>query len=168
MKPPKYADNVLYLDFDGVLHDSEVYFSPKQGIHIRTLGCTLFEWMPLLEEILNSFPEVAIVLSTSWVRARSFNFAKRQLSTALQQRVIGATYHRREMNKYFFMGTPRWLQIVDDVKRRQPKNWIALDDDVYDWPDKLLNHLVATDGATGLTCVTVKENLVKKLHGFTA
>lgn len=90
MKKPKYADYMLYLDFDEVLHDAEVYVSRKRGIELRTPGHTLFEWMPMLEEILAPYPQVAIVLSTSRVRARSFDFAKAQLSHALQQRVIGA------------------------------------------------------------------------------
>lgn len=167
MKPSKYADYVLYLDYDGVLHDSEVYVSPKRGIHIRTPGCTLFEWMPLLEEVLNPFPEVALVLSTSWVRARSFNFAKEQLSPALQQRIIGATYHRREINKYVFMDTPRWQQIAADVNRRKPKNWLALDDDVNDWPEHLVKHLIATDGMSGLSCPNVLIKLESSLQYLT-
>lgn len=104
--------------------------SRKRGIELRTPGRTLFEWMPILEKILTPYPQVAIVLPTSWVRARSFDFAKAQLSPALQQRVIGVTYHRREMNKYVFLDKPRWQHIAEDVERRKPKAWVALDDDV--------------------------------------
>lgn len=156
----KYADIVFYLDFDGVLHDSEVYVSRRRGIELRTPERTLFEWMPILEKIMNPYPEVAIVLSTSWVRARSFDFAKAQLSPALQRRVIGATYHRREMNKHVFPYKPRWQQILDDVNRRKPQSWVALDDDVEGWPEELLPHLIATQGSEGVSASSVQQELV--------
>lgn len=57
---------VCYCDYDGVVHDDAVYWSPNMGIHMRTPGRTLFEWLPLLEELLAPHPEVKIVLSTSW------------------------------------------------------------------------------------------------------
>lgn len=73
---------------------------------------------------------MAIVLSPSWVRTKSFDFAKAQLSPAMQQRVIGATYHRRETNKYASLDKPRWQQIAEDGGRRKSKAWVALDDGV--------------------------------------
>jgi hypothetical protein len=71
---------ILYLDFDGVLHDEEVYWHPKHGIYLRTPGRMLFEWEPILEKLLSSHPNIKIVLSTSWVPMRSFNYAKSRLS----------------------------------------------------------------------------------------
>jgi hypothetical protein len=66
------ADHVLYLDFDGVLHDGEVYVRRGVGPCVATPGRVLFEWMPILEELLAPHPDVAVVLSTSWVRVYSF------------------------------------------------------------------------------------------------
>ena len=137
--------------------------SRKRGVELRTPGHTLFEWMPILEEILAPYPQMAIVLSTSWVRARSFDFAKAQLSPAIQQRVIGATYLRREMNKYVFLGKPRWQQIAEDVGRRKPRTWVALEDDVEGWPNRSLGHLVQTGEATGLADSDVRLKLVRWL-----
>lgn len=71
------------------------------------------------------------MLSTSWVRVCSLSFAKKQLGAALQERVLGATSHSREMRKDAFAQKPRGVQIADDVLRRTPTTWLAIDDDYH-------------------------------------
>jgi hypothetical protein len=150
---------VIYLDFDGVLQHADVYVHPKKGIYIREPGFTLFEWMPILEELLKEHPDVAIVLSTSWVRSRSFNFAKRKLGHSLQERVIGATFHRYYMNSENFAMLPRGVQIALDVERRQPQAWIAIDDSFEAWPERFLENLVCTKENLGLSEPAVQEKI---------
>jgi hypothetical protein len=165
MKPDPASPNlaVLYLDFDGVLHDDAVYWSPKIGIHILTPDRTLFEWMPILESLLVPYPEVKIVLSTSWVRARSFNFAKRQLAPALQGRVIGATFHNREMSKCVFDCMSRGAQVLADVQRRRPAAWLALDNDDQNWPANCRENLIKTEDHLGLSAPEVQAAIRERL-----
>lgn len=151
-KPTK----ILYLDFDGVLHDEEVYFHPKRGIYIKTVGRTLFEWMPILDELLAPHPEVRIVLSTSWVRVRSFQFAKRQLSRTLQEKIIGATFHKHHMPEEQFSYLPRGVQIANDVRRRSPSAWFAIDDEHLGWPEWCRDNLIQTNGAIGISDPTIQ------------
>jgi len=158
--------SALYLDFDGVLHDENVYFHPRRGIYIKTPGRTLFEWMPILEGLLLPHPEVSIILSTSWVRVFSFDFAKNQLSQALQERVIGATYHRREMRKAWFDSLPRGVQIEKDVYRRAPKAWFAVDDDAVGWPAWCRNNLILASGAHGISDSSVQDKIRTMLESF--
>lgn len=82
----------------------------------------------------------------------SFSFVKKQLPLSLQQRVIGATFHNREMCKSQFACLPRGAQIVQDVARRLPASWFAIDDDDVGWPAAYRDRLVKTDdgGKTGL------------------
>lgn len=157
---------LLYLDFDGVLHDSEVYNHPKRGIYIATPGRQLFEWMPVLEELLEPHPSVRIVLSTSWVRIKSFNFAKKQLGLSLQNRVIGATFHKRHMSALAFAERPRGVQILGDAIRRRPTAWLAIDDEHEGWPEAHCERLVCTDGARGLSDPAVQKELKQKLDSF--
>lgn len=157
---------VIYCDYDGVLHDDSVYSTRQMGIHIRTPGRTLFEWMPTLEALLAPHPDVKIVLSTSWVRVKSFEFAKRQLSPNLQSRVIGATYHRREMRRYEFDNTPRGVQILADVRRRKPKFWLAIDNDDVGWPTEYRNHLIKTEDHRGLSDPLVQTSISGMLASF--
>lgn len=152
----------LYLDFDGVLHDDDVYMSRQRGIYIKTPGRALFEWMPILEELLTPHPDVRIVLSTSWVRVKSFEFAKSHLSPALQERVIGATYHRRFMRREWFESLPRGEQVMRDVVRRNPTSWLALDNET-DGPALYRQHLVKTEDHAGLSCSTVQVMLRERL-----
>lgn len=163
-----YAEKVLYLDFDGVLHDGEVYWHIKRGIYMKTPGRRLFEWMAILEELLAPYPDVKIVLSTSWVRARNFNFARSQLSPALQARVIGATFHKREMRKDMFDLLSRGAQIVQDVGRRRPLKWFSVDDDVSDWPKGYLKHLVATESDRGISAPSVQAHIRRQLAAMHA
>ncbi|KIF83060.1 HAD domain-containing protein [Noviherbaspirillum autotrophicum] len=151
------ATKVLYLDFDGVLHDDEVYFHPRRGIYIKTPGRTLFEWAPILEDLLAPHPDVGIVLATSWVRVMSFQKAKRHLCPALQERVIGATYHRRWMREADFAALPRGVQIAADVRRRNPGKWFALDDEYAGWPDWCRDKLISTDSSSGISDPAVQQ-----------
>ena len=157
---------ILYLDFDGVLHDEAVYYHPKRGIYIQTPNRVLFEWMPILEKLLARHPEVKIVLSTSWVRVKSFNFAKQHLSAPLQERVIGATYHRRLMRRAWFESLPRGEQIVQDVVRRVPTSWFAIDDDSRYWPPEFRDNLIETDGHLGISDPNIQSAIRETLERF--
>lgn len=169
LTPAASADTALqvcYLDYDGVLHDDAVFRHPDRGIYIATPGRTLFEWMPILEGLLQPYPKVSIVLSTSWVRMRDFEFAKRQLSPALQVRVIGATFHHREIRKDEFDMMSRCQQILADVNRRQPQRWFAIDNDNAGWPSHLNDHLVLTKDRLGLSEPAAQEAIKEKLKSF--
>lgn len=157
---------ICYLDYDGVTHDQEVYFHPRRGVCMKTRGRTLFEWMPILDELLAPHPDVVIVLSTSWVRVRSFSFAKKQLSSTLQDRVIGGTFHSRLMREEEFVLLPRGVQIAEDVFRRGPQSWFAIDDDHLGWPAWCRDNLIKTDGARGISEPAIQEAIRKMLERF--
>lgn len=159
----KTEQKILYLDFDGVLHDEAVYFHPRRGIYIETEDRTLFEWMPILENLLSPYPDVSIVLSTSWVRARDYEFARKQLSPSLQARVIGATFHSRVMQKEEFARKSRGEQIAEDVARRAPDFWFALDDEYLDWPKSSINNLIRTHGEKGISDPAVQASIRRML-----
>lgn len=80
---------IIFLDFDGVLHP-DVAFLVK-GRPTLKAESELFIWVPLLTKTLADFPEVQIVLSTSWARELSFSRARRWLPQDLRARVVGST-----------------------------------------------------------------------------
>lgn len=138
----------LFLDFDGVLHPDSVYREPGRGIHLRG-GGGLFMHAPALEEALEPFPAVQIVLSTTWVSVLGFASAKKRLSTALQDRVVGATYHRR--HTVTWESQTRYQQIIAHVIRRGlGARWVAVDDETEGWPPDRRQHLVSPQSAVGL------------------
>lgn len=157
---------ILYLDFDGVLHADDVYWSPKLGIYMKAPGRRLFEWMDILQELLDPHPDVRIVLSTSWVRVKSYDYARQQLSLPLQAKVIGATFHRREHGKRRFDSMTRGAQVLADVQRRQPSHWIAVDNDDSGWPGQWRANLVKTQDDLGLSDSDVQDAIRSRLTAF--
>ena len=175
-KAPRTADVVLYLDLDGVLHHEEVYFHPKRGPFVHqgyAPGHTLFEWAHLLQDLLAPFPDVALVLSSSWCVQPGYGKTIKRLPPELRRRFIGGTFHRRAHGAdswaiRAFKEMPRGLQIWADVVRRKPGQWLALDDDAFGWPAWARENLVECDGAKGLSCPETREQLTAKLAALSA
>jgi hypothetical protein len=157
---------VCYLDFDGVLHDEDVRLGAGRRIFLATPGRNLFEWENVLVGLLAPHPHVKIVLSTSWVRARSFSYAKRRLDPRLQERIIGATFHRRLMNLHEFVAMPRGMQIWGDARRRTPLDWFAIDDDYFGWPAWCRDKLVLTQERLGLSDLAVQDSIRRRLDAW--
>jgi hypothetical protein len=111
---------ILFLDFDGVLHPDPCFDEAQ-----------LFERGPHLAESLAPFPEVAIVLSTSWRTQRTFDELAAALPAGLRERVLDVT------PPFTLAGTPatlvpyrrqaecmQWLRTHGHAKTP----WLALDD----------------------------------------
>lgn len=155
---------VLYLDFDGVLHHENVMWHPKVGAYLSApVGYVLFQHAKLLETLLEPYPRVQIVLSTSWVRRYGCTKSAKNLRPGLRSRVIGATFHSR-MDEMDFVASPRGMQVWSDVLRREPRDWLALDDDWLDWPSWCLDKYVRTHPHEGLSHAAVENEFTAKLQ----
>jgi hypothetical protein len=87
------------------------------------------------------------------------------LPQELQDRVIGATFHS-QMNKSAFQRLPRGLQVLHDVHRRLPGQWIALDDNTDGWPDWTKDRFIQTHQYEGISDPPVLERLEKALEKY--
>lgn len=165
LPPPRRGkgEAVLYLDFDGVLHTQNCFIVRKQGPFVNPPH-RLLEHMAVLEECLLPYPDVRIVLSTSWVRRMGYIYAASQLSRPLRKRVIGATFHT-QMNRREFRFLSRGEQVLGDMQRRCPRWWVALDDEGEGWPPTYRDHLIQTDGNLGLGKPETVEQLKRMLEG---
>lgn len=157
-----------YLDYDGVGHADAVYRRPGQGVVLAASDHQLFDWMSVLEEALEPWPDVRIVLSTSWVRELGYSRARSYLSKSLQQRVVGATFHRREHGptrdlRALWAQSGRGHQIAVDVIRRRPLRWFAIDDADDEFMPQQLPWLVACRGDRGLSDPATKLALLTML-----
>ena len=169
---PRSADVVLYLDLDGVVHHEKVLWHPRKGIYMspyEAAGHSLFEWVPILESVLQPHPAVALVLSSTWCIRPGYSATLKRLPATLSARFIGGTYHKRvhgvdPWNLSMFRTTPRGVQVQEDAQRRKPHQWIALDDDLEDWPDSSRQNLIACEGTTGLSNPEVQHELREKLR----
>ncbi|MGL4316120.1 MAG: HAD domain-containing protein [Pseudomonas sp.] len=144
--------SVLFLDFDGVLHPDAVFMTRK-GPKLRAEG-SLFMWADLLVEVLEDFPHVQVVLSTSWVRHLGFSRARSYLPAPIKARVIGATWHssmgKGWLDQNWWDSASRYEQICRYVDRAHLRGWVSVDDDSERWPEEALSHLVRCDGQHGL------------------
>lgn len=158
---------VLYLDFDGVLHHENVRISNKHGPFLQAPErYKLFQHAELLAELLAPHPAVQIVLSTSWALRYGVTAAAKRLPGALQRRVIGGTFHNRFMHKQEFLDTHRGQQVGTDVHRRQPTDWLALDDDEEGWHPSHLSHFVQTHQYEGISDPEVLAKIKQKLEAM--
>jgi len=157
---------LLYLDFDGVLHHEDVRWSPARGAYMNAPGEDLFAYAQLLESQLQQLPDLRIVLSTSWAAHYGFSRAAERLPEGLRRRAIGSTWHS-QMNRQVFDSTPRGLQVIQDLQRRRPTAWFALDDDPEGWPAWAKPYLVQTDGAVGISAPIAQEQIQDQLNRLT-
>ena len=125
---PRSADVVLYLDLDGVVHHEKVLWHPRKGIYMspyEAAGHALFEWVPILEAVLDPHPAVALVLSSTWCIRPGYSATLKRLPATLRARFIGGTYHRQvhgvdPWNLSMFRAMPRGLQVQEDDLRIMP------------------------------------------------
>ena len=139
----------LLLDYDGVLHPDAVYRAKGGGVVLKRDGRKLFECAPLLAEALAPHPALQIILTTSWVAALGYEYARNALPEPLRERVVGSTRDP-------FKAMARWKrmergeQIRRYVDHRALEGWIAIDDGVELWPVDWDGRLIRCDSDLGL------------------
>lgn len=163
---------LLFLDYDGVLHPDAAYLIGGRPV-LKTEG-ELFMWAPVLVELLRPYPEIKIVLSTSWVRVLGFGKARDYLPPELRSKVIGGTWHSA-MGRHaegthrtdisWFVESSGYQQIARYISRAGVRagNWLAIDDDADGWADTQRERLVETDGVIGLSSSLAQNELRAKL-----
>lgn len=163
-RPWTSTRDVVFLDFDGVLHRGDAYRT-RNGIVSSAPGrIELFEFADILSELLMPYPDVELVLSTSWVKVLGFNEARDAMPLAeLRSRVRGATFHSRFHDAHLWNGISRGQQILRYVERHRLVRWLALDDQCEGYGD-YAGHLVPCDIDRALGDVAVQEQLKAALR----
>ena len=107
---------ILFLDFDGVLH------APN------CRAARLFEHLARLEAVLRDFPEVGIVVSSSWRERRTLSQLRELFAVEMRERVLGSTpvvRFQRELPHRGFECTTWLAQNVPNAP------WLAIDDEAH-------------------------------------
>ena len=113
--------------------------------------------------MLAPYPDLRIVLSTSWVGTFNLVRAKLYLPESLQQRVVGTTYEYRT-DKQEWSELSRFEQIIRYVRARNLQSWLALDDDDTDWPQSCKQNLVCPPPRFGIGEARAQMELAEKLQ----
>lgn len=161
-RPWTSSRRVLFTDFDGVLHRGQAYRTPN-GIVSGHPSIQLFEYAHILAEAIEPYPDLELVLSTSWVKALGFNRARASLPLPeLRQRVTGATYHSKFYDRHVWNQIRRGEQIRRYVQRHCLVRWLAIDDRCDGFGDAQ-THLVHCDENLGLGDGTTQQILKRSL-----
>ncbi|MEH6388469.1 MAG: HAD domain-containing protein [Pseudomonas profundi] len=166
------TEMLIFLDYDGVLHPDAVHRRLNGHIELRAPG-ELFMWAPILIEALVPYPELSIVLSTSWVRELGFRPALAFLPARLAGRVIGATWHSRMSTTtdgiIEWDQQSRYDQISAHLSRQTvAMPWLAIDDNAVGWPSGQHQNLVQTDPMLGLSSTETQQRLQERLKALNA
>lgn len=147
---------ILFLDFDGVLHPPEVYLRNGEP-WLDSEDLNLFCWAHLLEATLLIYPELKIVISSSWSKIFGIEVLKQKLPTSLAERVIDTT-RLYQINKH-----ARGLEILFYATDHNITNWIALDDDGFEWPASELDKFIRCNPDRGVSSPLIIKKLSEKL-----
>jgi hypothetical protein len=125
---PKPATNTsvnnctLFLDFDGVTHPEP------------SLKADEFCALPLIEDVLRDFPDVEVVISSSWRTVFSLEQLRGFFSAELAQRVVGVTPSSKTTTDAWLpgssMGYEREFECESWMRQNRPWGtpWLAIDD----------------------------------------
>lgn len=141
---------IVFLDFDGVLH-------PESVDSKNLLLCRL----PLVEEVLREFPQVDIVISSTWRLDWSDPSVatvemRKHFSPDIAQRVVGVTPHHRDLDwkqapDGLHLWTRQWECEMWLRANRPPGTlWLALDDRPY-WFRPFSKNLMEFERNTAFT-----------------
>ncbi|WP_432260835.1 HAD domain-containing protein [Cupriavidus sp. TMH.W2] len=146
----------LFLNFDGTLHAGHALIA-EDGQIILDSDRPLFEFAPLLVEMLRPHPSVQIVLTTPWLQTLPLERVIAHLPPELAKRVVGTIRNFRPSLSYLQSGIDRTYNIGSYACGKRLENWIALDDAVYGVfkfggdPGKLMQHFILLDSERGIS-----------------
>ena len=130
-------NKLLFLDFDGVLHPTQL------------TGESPFNRVHLLEEALVG-QELGIVISSSWRFTHNLEKLRKLLPGSISNQIIGVT-GPPVIGKY-----PRFNEIANYMNINGLYDWRALDDSYWEFPSLCLE-LVKCNPNTGITDKQAKE-----------
>lgn len=114
---------ILFLDFDGVLH----HVFPRED---RTDDQNApFYYLPRLERVLRDFPQVRVVISSTWRRHKSLDELREYFSEDLRDRVVGVTAEGPE-DRFRAVRQHLCLHWLEEHGLKNAR-WVALDDYRY-------------------------------------
>jgi len=146
---------VVFLDFDGVLHPVGV---PALDEDFRLIeNPDLFVWRPILGRLLAPYPMIGIIVSSDW---------RRLFDDATLVRLLGPL-GTRFVGVVECYGSSRSEEILNEVRRRGLKEWVALDDHPSVIAAQATDpRFVACEATTGISSVDVQRTLSAKLTGL--
>lgn len=152
---------ILFLDFDGVLHDGDAAILDSDGDgNPIAKGENLFCWSPILVNLLKKYP-AKVVVHSSW---RLFwdhkTLVEQYIPKDLGEFVIDTTPYAYK-NRWY--SVKKYLDKISDYKENEYPNHVIVDDMHYEFPH-LYPHLVACHPSLGISHPETQKELEEKLR----
>ncbi|ANB72636.1 hypothetical protein AYM40_09845 [Paraburkholderia phytofirmans OLGA172] len=157
----------LYLDIDGTLHAGSAVIDDAGDISLES-GGKLFEFAPILIELLAPYPHVQIVLTTSWLKHVGREGILPFLPDGLRYRVVDDTLRVRTKLGEARDGTDRVSKILRHVWSRDVLTWLALDDRALGVPIGYCQHFVHLSSESGISSPDARAQIESWLHEIQA
>lgn len=141
----------LFLDIDGPLHPTNAPYLTQNG---GMAGEGLFRWLPKLQEALSQFPDVQVVLHSSWRYCWDTDEEVRKNLPPELNAIIVATTGREEIRRY--------ESILAYIQAHNIEKYVIVDDDSNAFPYGL-KELVNCMPSQGLSRQNTYNKLIKKL-----
>ena len=154
----------LFVDFDGTLHGGRAVIDTNGQVSLDT-GRPLFEYAPLLIALLEPYPSVEIVLTTSWLQKLPTEKVISCLPADLARRVVGTTRDIKSRLSYVLNGSERTYVIASYAHGHRLKKWLAIDDSLYGAyhfgrePGELAQNFILLDSARGISDADVQQRI---------
>lgn len=149
------AVQILFLDFDGVMHP-EFCHESKHFVH-----------RDIFEAVVRAAPHVELVISSTWRNRRSLDELKALFTADVAAQIIGATplYAQLEDVPDALVGYEREAECRHWLRQqgRATQEWLAVDD--RSWNFRPFNsHVFLVDGNVGLDAGAAAK-LAARIHG---
>lgn len=142
---------VVFLDIDGVLHPTLIPGKPT-AVEPR-VSTTLLCWLPALVRVLDPYPEIEVVIHSSWRYTHDLEELQAMLGD-LGRRVVGLTPRVPRFDSIRW-----WLALSPEVE-----SYRILDDDPTEFPNPTPAELILCDPRTGVAAPAVLATLTAWLE----
>lgn len=154
----------LFVDFDGTLHIGRAVLGMDGRVTLDS-GRPLFEFAPILVDLLRPYSDVQIVLTTTWLQTLSTESVIAYLPSELARRVVDTTRGRKARLSYMLNGSGRTDIITCYAVGKGLTRWLAIDDSVYGSyhfgrePGQFVRNFLLLDSTRGIGDVNAQQRI---------
>ncbi|MGF6931200.1 hypothetical protein OKW41_000339 [Paraburkholderia sp. UCT70] len=148
----------LYLNFGGVLNVGHGLLDDRGNIALDS-GRTPFEFAPYLLDVLTPYPQVQIIVTTSWLQSLGAGKTIALLPKQLRRRVVGTTLHTPPRFGEIRGGTAKTMSVIRHAAKHGLTRWLALDDEAWGVPPDYEQQFFRTDPDTALGAPGARKQL---------
>jgi hypothetical protein len=148
----------LYVSYGGVLNIGHGLLDENGDITLDS-GRPLFEFAPYLVDVLAPWPQVQIIVTTSWLQRLGAGKTFALLPDQLRRRIVGTTLGTPPRLGEIRDGTAKTMTAIRHAAKHGLTTWLVVDDEAWDVPPGFEQHFLHTDPETALGSPKARKQL---------